>query len=131
MCSLQRRLIRTLKKDQISSKNEDTEMIPKIVFSVEEEIIESERLSQRDQMIRKCLQELNPRQREILYYRYTCNLEYPEICEMMSLKYDSARKLVFRALSALKKCLDEGGIFQLLVVTFRNKRVKQSGRNPG
>lgn len=120
MCSFQRRLIRTLKKDQFSIKNENSEFVPKIVFSVEEEIIESERLSQRDQIVRKCLQELNPRQREILYYRYTCNLEYKEICELMSLKYDSARKLVFRALALLKKLLDEGGIFHFLVVTLRN-----------
>ena len=53
MCSFQRRLIRTLKKDQLSIKNENSEFVPKIVFSVEEEIIESERLSQRDQIVRK------------------------------------------------------------------------------
>lgn len=123
MCSFQRRLIRALKKDQILYNNENPDMIPRIVYSVEEEIIESERLSQRDRIIRKSLQELNPRQREILYYRYTCNLEYKEICELMSLKYDSARKLVFRALGSLKKMLDEGGIFHLLVVTCRRKDV--------
>jgi RNA polymerase sigma factor (sigma-70 family) len=130
MCSLQRRLIRSIKMDQTSSKSENHEVFPNIVYSAEEEMIESERLSQRDQFVRKCLQELNPRQREILYYRYTCNLEYKEICELMSLKYDSARKLVFRALASMKKLIDEGGIFHLLILTFRgNHSANQSGRN--
>lgn len=48
------------------------------------------------------LKKMTPKQREILYYRYSLNFDYDEICSIMKLKYDSARKLVFRAIQALK-----------------------------
>jgi DNA-directed RNA polymerase specialized sigma24 family protein len=61
-------------------------------------------------MVQQGLNELSPKQREILFYRYTCGFEYDHICEMMHLKYDSARKQVSRALKVLKRILKESDI---------------------
>ncbi len=82
-----------------------------IVYSIEDEWIQKEQLTKKDEMIRKGLAELSPKQREILYYRFTCDFEYDQICEIMSMKYDSARKMVFRALQALRVHLTATNIF--------------------
>jgi RNA polymerase sigma factor (sigma-70 family) len=78
-----------------------------IVYSIEDELICKEQLTQKEEMVRKGLAELSPKQREILYYRFTCDFEYDQICEIMSMKYDSARKMVFRALKTLRGQLSE------------------------
>ena len=78
-----------------------------IVYSIEEDLILKEELTQNEKNVRKGLAELSPKQREILYYRFTCDFEYDQICEIMSIKYDSARKMVFRALKTLRTELSE------------------------
>jgi RNA polymerase sigma factor (sigma-70 family) len=118
MRSFRRKLVQNLKKDQPPQNSLNSEPEPAIVYSIEEEFIGRESLSKRDGLIQNCLQKLNPRQREILYYRYTCNLEYVEICDLMSLKYDSARKLVHRAIESLKKMLGSSDILQLFFGIF-------------
>lgn len=76
-----------------------------IVYSIEDELIDKENITQKQEMIRKGLAELSPKQREIIYYRYTCDFEYDQICEIMSIKYDSARKMMFRAMQSLRENL--------------------------
>jgi RNA polymerase sigma factor (sigma-70 family) len=101
MKSFRRKLTLNLKKVLNLSDNHEPGL--QITYSVEEDFIYQETVSKKEQRIQQGLKELAPKQREILYYRYTCELEYDQICEMMSLKYDSARKLTYRALQALKK----------------------------
>jgi RNA polymerase sigma factor (sigma-70 family) len=86
-----------------------------IVYSFEDELIKKEELSKKEGNVQKALADLSPKQREILYYRYTCDFEYEQICELMSMKYDSARKMVFRALKSLRSSLT-GTNFLLLVL---------------
>lgn len=120
MRSLRRKLVQNMKRDQLPENvKENSELELNIVYSFEEELIAREDLSRREQIIKECLMELNPRQREILYYRYTCNLDYDQICELMSLKYDSARKLVFRAIITLRKMMGDSVNLQLFFCIFR------------
>lgn len=79
----------------------DTELSP------EEFLVQKESSGKRETIVRSLLQEITPRLREILYYRFICEMEYDQICELMSLKYESARKMVFRALKVLKEKLDK------------------------
>jgi RNA polymerase sigma factor (sigma-70 family) len=96
---------------KLKQSYQSSEMPPaNIVYSIEEDYIEKEDLSLREEMIRKALAALSPKQREVLYYRFTCEFEYDQICEMMSIKYDSARKMVFRALKTLREQLAETNI---------------------
>ena len=111
MRSLRRQLVQNLKKQEKFSKiSSDDAFGPNIVFAVEEQIINAEFSKEREMKIRTALNELSPRLREILYYRFTCNLDYDQICELMSLTYDSARKMMFRALKSLKKTLSDSYI---------------------
>lgn len=96
----------TLPNLRIENDNIDI-LAPQIIYSIEEEWIQKEELTRKEEIIRKGLAELSPKQREILYYRFTCDFEYDQICEIMAMKYDSARKMVFRALKTLKEHLTE------------------------
>jgi RNA polymerase sigma factor (sigma-70 family) len=122
MRSFRRKLTVNMKKTSPDDNREFTDLQPDIVYSIEEELIERESLSRREILINQCLQDLHPRQREILYYRYTCNLSYEEICGLMSIKYDSARKLVFRALESLRNLVGDNSFIQLLVMNFSSRK---------
>jgi RNA polymerase sigma factor (sigma-70 family) len=108
MSAFRHRIIRTIHQekhfDSLEKEYNDYELT--ITYSYEEELLGKEQESKKVQTIRKVLGTISPKQREILYYRYTCNFSYDEICKLMSIKYDSARKMVFRALQSLREHLD-------------------------
>jgi len=120
--SFRRKLFKNI-KSQPTIVDADMEKQPEadIDYSIEQKIINNEEVTQRDKIINKGLSELTPKQREILYYKFTCGFEYEQICEIMSLKYDSARKQVSRALKALKGCLSETGLLLLFLGEFSKK----------
>ncbi|MCF6357445.1 MAG: sigma-70 family RNA polymerase sigma factor [Draconibacterium sp.] len=121
LTSFRRKLNSNFQKQSkfVNHKIDDLELT--IVYSAERELMDKESLSQRDKLIQNALKNLSPKQREILYYRFTCNFEYEQICDIMSLKYDSARKLVFRALKSLKKLLSNNEIIILFLGSFSKK----------
>ncbi len=106
IASFRRKLIATLKKRplRVDTDVEKTMDADLVSFS-EYELFEKEELSPREKLVREGLKTLTPKQREILYYRYTCNFDYEHICQITSLKYDSARKQNFRALQSLRNWL--------------------------
>lgn len=85
------------------------------IFSTEEDFIRDEDQSTRLKLIRQGMNELNAKQREILYYKFTCEFDYDKICTIMSISYDAARQLVSRAISMMRKYL-EGNSFNLLFI---------------
>jgi RNA polymerase sigma factor (sigma-70 family) len=107
--ALRRRLFRSLSGSKNLKQPDEAAEIHEanIVYSVEDDWIQKEQLSKKEEMVRKGLAELSQKQREILYYRFICDFEYDQICEIMSMKYDSARKMVFRALKTLRESLSE------------------------
>ena len=108
--AFRRRLFRSISRVRNPESPEIEGIEPGITYSVEEDLIGREDLSHRDEKIQKALKELSPKMREILYYRYTCGFEYSHICELMGIQYDSARKMVFRAIKELKKSFPESGM---------------------
>lgn len=114
--SFRRKLFKNIKSQPtIVNGDMEKELEADIDYSVEQKIINNEKASEREKIISKGLSELTPKQREILYYKFTCGFEYEQICEIMSLKYDSARKQVFRALKALEQCLTKSKTFLLFL----------------
>ena len=107
--SLRRRLVQTHSgiNNRMITDDEGDMQTANIVYSIEDEWIQKEELTKKEEIVRKGLAELSPKQREIIYYRFTCDFEYEQICEIMSMKYDSARKMVFRALKILREHLTE------------------------
>lgn len=122
--SLRRKLTRSISGITRIKQAEDTATldITDIEYSMEDTLIHKEKLTTREEMIRKGLAGLSPKQREIIYYRYTCDFEYDQICEIMSLKYDSARKMMFRAIQSLRDNLAHTD-FNLLVIHIQRDKI--------
>lgn len=108
--SFRRKLAKNIKSQKMEEEHSLNNFDAEIVYSLEHELIGKEELTRRQKLLQKGLNQLSPKQREILYYRFTCEFDYNQICELMHLKYDSARKQVFRALKALKEVLSNSNI---------------------
>ncbi len=121
--TFRRKLIRALEKSKKYGVMPDfqEEISPDISFSIEEQMIQDEESAQKIKLITEALHQLNQRQREILYYKFTCGFDYPEICELMSISYDTARQLVSRTIQSLKKSLPPK-LAPLLFICLSKKR---------
>ena len=105
--TFRRKIVRTFEKNRKLFWLEPTSghAEPEITFSVEEKIIQDEESAERIRSVKQAMKTLNTRQREVLYYKFTCGFDYDEICEIMSISYDSARQLVSRSIQQLKQKL--------------------------
>jgi len=122
--SLRRKLVYNLKKQNLSYFRKSENMwYAAYDDSVESNYIEEEKRQYRDKTIKEALQVLTPKQREILYYRYICEFEYEQICEIMSIKYDSARKQVCRAIKELQSVFSEADIFSFFLLSTPQNKV--------
>ncbi|WP_340112965.1 RNA polymerase sigma factor [Maribellus mangrovi] len=120
IASFRRKLAKGIRKSKIFSNTPDEELFKaEIEYSIEKELIEKEELSEKEKLVQTGLKELSAKQREILYYRYICEFSYEQICEITSLKYDSARKQVFRALKSLRKALSDNSSMVFFIFSFR------------
>ncbi len=106
LTSFRRKLLLGLKKKHTHVEFDGEQKVnTEIDYFFEHDLMEKDELSHREKIVQEGLKTLTNKQREILFYRFNCNFDYDQICDIMSLKYDSARKQSFRALQALKKCL--------------------------
>jgi RNA polymerase sigma factor (sigma-70 family) len=115
--SFRRKLARNIKRKNELKIATYQEHKCDFVSSVEYEIINKEELTQRELIVKNALAELPTKQREILFYRFSCGFEYEEICEIMNLQYDSARKQVSRAIKAMKEIIIKAG-FSFSILCF-------------
>lgn len=99
--SLKRKLIRKIRASQKTTLHEDTKEIiqddgSRIVLDVDPDNPLSKELS-------KTLEQLSPRQKEVIYLKFYGGMDYDEIAQIMDLNYQSARNLVSRAIKTLSK----------------------------
>lgn len=71
--------------------------------SYEEELIQTEHASERDDKLKLALSFLTLRQQKALHLKFTENLPYSEIAAAMDISIATSRTLVYRALSVLRK----------------------------
>ncbi len=100
---LKREVIRALndksKGSNIISMDTDTEHLS---LMVEDLFEKKEMKSHNAQALRKALDELTTREREVIYMRFFLELTYEEICSAMNLSYQVVMNYVHRALKALR-----------------------------
>jgi len=104
--SFKRKLVRQLQKEnryRLKNKDEDFEF--NITYSVEHFIIQNETADLKFQSLQLAIAKLKPRQKEAIYLRFTEELEYNEIAEMMEMSIESCRNLLFRAIKSLRDSL--------------------------
>lgn len=107
MLSLRRKLFRNHKKNIMHSEFDD-ELLDSLHDStntIEENLIHTEVENQKKSTLKQYVSKLTRKQKEILYYKFECEFDYEKICQLMSINYDSARKLLFRTLKTLREQL--------------------------
>lgn len=106
--ALRRSLITRLKeKDRllISLNYSIQNAWPRMQFSPEDLIISEERRTQERKELKSALDQLSPRQREILYLKFYDGMSYQEIEEITSLSYQTIYNYVHESIKALKAIL--------------------------
>jgi RNA polymerase sigma factor (sigma-70 family) len=77
-----------------------------IPFSIEittlESLINREDTEKLKQTVENLLNDLTPRQREVIYLRYMQEMDYEDIAILMGINYNSARRLVHRSIEHLR-----------------------------
>ena len=105
--SLRRHVIRLLKKEQkhlhLSINNED-EAFP-VTFSPADILITRETTLINEKYVIDALNQLPPRQREIIYLRYFQDLSMEEIAQILSVNYQSVLNALSRGIKNLRKLL--------------------------
>ncbi len=105
--SLRRHVIRLLKKEQkhihLSIKNEE-EGFP-VLFSPEDILITKETALINQKCILDALNQLPPRQKEIVYLRYFQDLSMDEIAQILSVNYQTVLNALSRAMKNLRKLI--------------------------
>jgi len=62
---------------------------------------------------------LPPKQKEIIYLKFEEEMDYKEISEVMNISVDSARKLMYRSLISLRNIVDPGLIISLFFASVK------------
>ncbi|MDR3262206.1 MAG: RNA polymerase sigma factor [Tannerella sp.] len=100
--ALKNMLFNQFKKESRHYQIDTIEPVFFIEPSKEDELIESERLHEQKRQVARFMEQITPRQREVLYYRFVKEHSYDEICDLMQMNYQSVRNLLHRTLSKLR-----------------------------
>ena len=104
MVSLRRRLFdKGPKINELTTDMDAVDQAGIVTESHEHRWIQHEDASARQMQLESALGRLSERQREIIYMKYYQQMDYEEIGSIMELNYQSARNLVTRALTSLRK----------------------------
>lgn len=99
--SLKKRLSRQLGR-HVSHSHEDVDEVVLPTESFEEVLIRQEEDENRTQRLRNALNELSPRQKEIIVLKYFEELSYREIAEQTGLQVDSIYKTLHEGIKKLR-----------------------------
>lgn len=92
--------------DLVAGNNEVSE-------SAEKTMIDEEEYSETNRLLLEAIKKLPDKQKEALHLKYSCDLSYPEISEIMDISVESVRTQVYRAIKALKQELKSSNIILL------------------
>lgn len=104
--SFKRRLVRQLQKEQRYHLKENNEGFGfQITYSIEHDIILQEKAHLKLHSLHQAINHLSPRQKEAIYHRFTEELEYPQIAEIMDMSVEACRNLISKAIKSLKNAV--------------------------
>lgn len=103
--SLRKKLIRNRKFDTLNGEENGEDLYFQVEYSFEDKLIELEISSAVREKLRKAINNLPARQKEIIYLRFEEELDYKEISDILYISGESARKLLHRSLLSLRKIL--------------------------
>jgi RNA polymerase sigma factor (sigma-70 family) len=80
-----------------------------VKWSVEQDLIMKEVSDERIIVLLNALNELTPRQKEVIYLRFNKELDYKEISELMDISVESCRNLISKSYQVLKNFITHKG----------------------
>lgn len=104
--ALKNRLLRYLHNNKKYDFDEEDDTPFLLEPTVEDEYIDREQDMHQRKLVKKILSILSPRQKEIIYYRFIKELQWDEICNLMTLNYQSAQNLLQRTLRKIREHFD-------------------------
>ncbi|GAA5221568.1 RNA polymerase sigma factor [Membranihabitans marinus] len=93
-------IIKSQKKEQ---KLQNISFQPSVGESPEIQICREEEIEERSAQTSAILDELTPREREIIYLRYFQELDAKEIASILSIQHQVVRNLAYRAMTKVRK----------------------------
>ena len=100
--SLRRDLMRAIKSDhRFVNQSDQDDYVFNVVFSYESELIEEQMSAERSASLNRALENLPPRQKEVIFLRFYENLSFEEIAEVMSIEQTSVYKIIYKAIDNL------------------------------
>ena len=103
------------------------EQLPfEMVFSVESAFIKKETQSAQAQKLLEALNQLTPRQKEVIYLRYFEDLDYEEIATIMNINVKATYKLVARGLDTLRSLLNLSNTTLLILLAFLQPIIREN-----
>ena len=103
MVSLRHKLLNTIKKRSKTEHKEVEEVFFETADSIESDWIRNEAQHEMKNALDSGLQKLSSREREAIHLRYQQSMEYEDICEIMSINYQSVRNLISKGLKKLSE----------------------------
>jgi RNA polymerase sigma factor (sigma-70 family) len=107
--ALKNELYTVFQKDKTVYHIDMIEPVFCIDYTAEEHLIAEEQEIEEQRKLRRILDSLTPRQKEVIYYRYIQGMELDEICKLMEINYQSLQNLIQRSIQKIKKTFDESG----------------------
>lgn len=86
--------------------------------SIETQLIKSETDQLSREQIADAIKKLSPKQQEIIYLRFYCDLSYEEISTLFDVNIQTGRNLMSRAISTLKQEIIQKKIRENLILFF-------------
>ena len=104
LSSLRRKLLKNPKR-QFLIFTDSTGIEKEFAFSPEDFMVHQEQAKTFSRQLNHCFSQLTPRQREVVFLRFYHELPLSEIANVLNMNIQSARNLLFRALSKLRKLI--------------------------
>ncbi len=101
--SLKNELFARFNKDEKQFHIDTIEPVFNVDISVEDKYIIDEQNRALKHALHQMLQTLSPRQREVIYYRFTQEMDFDEICVLMQMNIQSVRNLLYRSIQKIKE----------------------------
>jgi len=102
--SLKRNILKKVNKNRKIQFFEETDFEEfDLTLDTEQRFIQLESDMVIRQKVQQVLNELKPKSRELLFYKFNSNLSYEEIGKLTGLKPDSAKKQIYRIIKGLRE----------------------------
>ena len=102
-----KRIMKENKYRSISLDEIQTALEFNVEYSTDQKLIKNEIVTERYEKLKETVNNLPPRQKEIVYLKFEEELDYEDIANIMKISVESARKSMHRALLSLRKQLND------------------------